>query len=131
MGRIIYEYEQGGWNEWHIVYNDGTSGWLADAQLEYELSWAIAASVAFARSRCKSRQGQEFQWNGKAFQVTSRTHAHYKGVQGELPFRVLGQIGSDVRRSEELRRRLRDDRLQRESAAAIRRARPWSSTNCI
>ena len=31
-------------------------------------------------------QGQNFQWNGKAFQVTSRTHAHYKGVQGELPF---------------------------------------------
>jgi hypothetical protein len=32
VGRIIYEYEQGGWNEWHIVYNDGSSGWLADAQ---------------------------------------------------------------------------------------------------
>ncbi len=28
VGRIIYEYEQGGWNEWHIVYNDGSSGWL-------------------------------------------------------------------------------------------------------
>jgi hypothetical protein len=32
------------------------------------------------------RQGQTFQWNGNAFQVTSRTHARYKGVQGELPF---------------------------------------------
>ena len=25
IGRIIYEYEQGGWNEWHIVFNDGTA----------------------------------------------------------------------------------------------------------
>jgi hypothetical protein len=32
------------------------------------------------------RQGQTYQWNGKTYQVTSRTHAHYKGVQGELPF---------------------------------------------
>ena len=23
-GRIIYEYEQGGWNEWHIVFSDGS-----------------------------------------------------------------------------------------------------------
>src|ERR1700692_3465415 len=39
VGRILYEYEQGGWNEWHIVFNDGKSGWLADAQLEYDLSF--------------------------------------------------------------------------------------------
>ena len=37
-GRIIYEYEQGGWNEWHIVFSDGTSGWLSDAQLQYAIS---------------------------------------------------------------------------------------------
>jgi hypothetical protein len=33
-GRIIYEYDQGNWNEWHLVFNDGVSGWLSDAQLE-------------------------------------------------------------------------------------------------
>src|SRR5579863_1994685 len=38
IGRIIYEYEQGGWNEWHIVFSDGTSGWLSDAQLQYAIS---------------------------------------------------------------------------------------------
>src|SRR6185437_15804656 len=27
-GRLVYEYEQGGWNEWHIVMADGQSGWL-------------------------------------------------------------------------------------------------------
>ncbi|HTC88369.1 MAG TPA: DUF4178 domain-containing protein [Bryobacteraceae bacterium] len=85
VGRIIYEYEHGGWSEWHIVYSDGTSGWLSDAQLEYDLSWSIAPPTPLPGPDQIS-QGQTFQWNGKAFQVTSRTHAHYKGVQGELPF---------------------------------------------
>jgi hypothetical protein len=85
VGRIIYEYEQGGWNEWHIVFNDGSSGWLADAQLEYDLSWASKPPAPLPASD-QIRQGQTYQWNGKTFAVASRTHAHYKGVQGELPF---------------------------------------------
>ena len=31
-------------------------------------------------------RGQQFQWNGKTYELTSLTRAHYKGVQGELPF---------------------------------------------
>src|SRR6202171_1027096 len=38
-GRILYQYQQGGWNEWHITMNDGTSGWLSDAQEEYAVSF--------------------------------------------------------------------------------------------
>jgi hypothetical protein len=83
IGRIIYEYEQGSWNEWHIVFNDGSSGWLADAQLEYDLSWLFPPPQPLPSSTSK---GQEFQWQGKKYQVTSITKAHYKGVQGELPF---------------------------------------------
>src|SRR6266704_4578344 len=46
VGRILYEYEQGGWNEWHVVFNDGKSGWLSDAQLEYDVSCLAADSLA-------------------------------------------------------------------------------------
>jgi hypothetical protein len=85
VGRIIYEYEQGGWNEWHIVYNDGSSGWLADAQLEYDLSWAAKPAGSLPPSD-QVQRGQAYPWNGKTYEVTSLTKAHYKGVQGELPF---------------------------------------------
>jgi len=85
VGRILYEYEQGGWNEWHIVYNDGSSGWLADAQLEFDLSWWTQAPASLPASDQLTR-GQRFQWNSKAYELTSLTRAHYKGVQGELPF---------------------------------------------
>ena len=83
VGRIIYEYEQGGWNEWHIVYNDGSSGWLADAQLEYDLSWLAKPGGLLPLQPSK---GLKVQLDNSTFQVTSITKAHYKGVQGELPF---------------------------------------------
>ena len=83
VGRIIYEYEQGGWNEWHIIFNDGSSGWLADAQLEYDLSWLAKPEQPLPPNTSK---GQTFQWKNGNYQVTSVTKAHYKGVQGELPF---------------------------------------------
>lgn len=85
VGRIIYQYEQGGWNEWHLVYNDGSSGWLSDAQLEYDLSWWTAPPAPLPPAPELTR-GREFTWFRKKFQVTSLTKAHYKGVQGELPF---------------------------------------------
>jgi hypothetical protein len=40
-GRILYEYEQGGWNEWHIVFSDGKSGWLSDAMAEYAVTFGV------------------------------------------------------------------------------------------
>jgi Domain of unknown function (DUF4178) len=83
VGRIMYEYEQGGWNEWHIVFNDGSSGWLADAQLEYDLSWLSTPPGPLPPEPDKY---QTFEWQGHTYQVTSITKAHYKGVQGELPF---------------------------------------------
>jgi hypothetical protein len=85
VGRILYAYKQGGWNEWHIVYNDGSSGWLADAQLEYDLSW-LTPPPGPLPYKDKIHRGAHFDWNGKRFEVTSMTYAQYKGVEGELPF---------------------------------------------
>ena len=82
IGRIIYEYEQGGWNEWHIVFNDNSNAWLSDAQLEYDVSW-LAPNQQIDSTI--SRGGQAV-FNNKTYEVTSITKAHYKGVQGELPF---------------------------------------------
>ena len=83
IGRIIYEYEQGAWNEWHLVYNDSSNGWLADAQLEYDLSWLAKPSEPLPATVHK---GLQLAWNNKSYEVTTVTKAHYKGVQGELPF---------------------------------------------
>ena len=101
VGRIIYEYEQGGWNEWHIVWNDGSSGWLSDAQLEYDLSWLTKPPSPLPPSNQIS-PGQILEWNGKSYQVTTLTTAHYKGVEGELPFQYWDKadmVFADLRTS--------------------------------
>jgi hypothetical protein len=83
IGRIIYEYEQGNWNEWHIMFSDSTSGWLSDAQLEYAVSFLVNSSQPLPPH---VQKGNQFAWNNVNYQVTSVTKAHYVGVQGELPF---------------------------------------------
>lgn len=85
VGRILYEYEQGGWNEWHVVYNDGKSGWLADAQLEYDLSFWTQPPTPLPPAN-QVTTDNVFEWDGRTYQATSITRAHYRGVEGELPF---------------------------------------------
>jgi hypothetical protein len=58
---------------------------LSDAQLEYDVSFGTKPPTALPAVDQLTR-GSSFQWNGKTYQVTSVTKAHYKGVQGELPF---------------------------------------------
>jgi hypothetical protein len=84
-GRILYEYENGGWNEWHIVFNDGTSGWLSDAQLEYAVSTQFQNPGAIPPAD-QINIGKQFRWGDLQYEVTSLTQAHYKGVEGQLPF---------------------------------------------
>jgi len=31
IGRIQLKYDQGLWNEWHLLFDDGKSGWLSEA----------------------------------------------------------------------------------------------------
>lgn len=101
IGRIMYEYKQGGWNEWHIVYNDGRSGWLADAQLEYDLSFWTQPPGPLPAANQIQRDGS-FQFGNHTYRVTSVTRAHYKGVEGELPFQYWDKqdmVFADLRTS--------------------------------
>jgi hypothetical protein len=92
IGRILYEYDQGGWNEWHLMMNDGKSGWLSDAQEEYAIS--SLASGPDLPSETQLQVGQQFKWNGDLYSLSVVTTAHYRGVQGELPFQYWDK--SDV-----------------------------------
>jgi Domain of unknown function (DUF4178) len=82
VGRIIYEYDQGNWNEWHLLMNNG-SAWLSDAQDEYVVTFA--AQGRKLPSECKV--GQRYTWDSDDYNVTTITKAHYRGIEGELPFR--------------------------------------------
>ncbi len=85
VGRIVYQYEQGHWNEWHIVMQDGASGWLSDAQLDYAVSFLVPNHPPFPEAKA-IELNQQFALDGNNYTVSSRTLASYRGVQGELPF---------------------------------------------
>lgn len=82
VGRIVYEYELGRWNEWHIVFNDSRSGWLSDAQLDYAVSF-LANTEA---TKQNYNPGNEVKLYDRKYTVSTITKAAYVGVEGELPF---------------------------------------------
>ena len=84
-GRIVYEYGEGTWNEWHLAFADNTSGWLSDAQAEYAVS-RLAEKAGPLPEEGAVTSGQRYAFNGLTFMVTTRTNARYRGVEGELPF---------------------------------------------
>jgi hypothetical protein len=90
IGRIIYEYDQGSWNEWHLMMNNGSSGWLSDAQDEYAVTFAAPGRKL--PEQCQI--GQQFTWDSDSYTVSTITKAHYRGVEGELPFQYWDK--SDV-----------------------------------
>ncbi len=85
VGRIVYEYQQGLWNEWHLLFMDGSSGWLSDAQLEWSINFQHSATMS-AAEQYRIMVGNKFTWNNIEYEVTSRTMAKYRGVEGQLPF---------------------------------------------
>ena len=85
LGRILYEWDNGGWNEWHIVFSDGASGWLSDAQLQYAVSFRADPGVPVPPAEEVS-PGRHLVFSQVDYEVSTLTLARYKGVEGELPF---------------------------------------------
>lgn len=85
VGRIIYQYEQGTWNEWHCVTNQGQSLWLSDAMAQYAVSQLVNTPGPLP-AQDQVRVGQRLEFNGVRYEVTTMTRARYLGVEGELPF---------------------------------------------
>ncbi|HEU4558289.1 MAG TPA: DUF4178 domain-containing protein [Longimicrobium sp.] len=84
IGRLVYAYERGRWNEWHLLYDDGATGWLSDAQAEYAIT-ALAPSATHPPAE-QVRPGMNAAAGGEQFTITAVTRARYAGTEGELPF---------------------------------------------
>ena len=85
IGRIIYSHDVGAWNEWHLMFSNGSSGWLSDAQAEYAVSFLSNPDYPLPGPSDIYR-GFEYLQQGVRLAVTTLTEANYEGVEGELPF---------------------------------------------
>lgn len=102
IGRIRYEWEQGGWNEWHILFSDQSTGWLSDSQAEYAVSFLVAPPAPLPGAD-QIRPGNMLRISGAPFYVTHLTPVRYIGFEGELPFTTTGRsefLTADLRTSD-------------------------------
>lgn len=90
-GRIVYEYADGGWTEWHLAFDGGGSGWLSDAQAEYAVSSLVPNPPRRLPRADEVSVGFRYEWQRHVLQVTTLTRARYVGVEGELPFEYWGK----------------------------------------
>lgn len=84
IGRICYEYEHGGWNEWHFVTQTGESGWLSDAQLQYAVTRLTPWPASL--NGISMNPGTMVDITASYYTITTITQANYRAVEGELPF---------------------------------------------
>lgn len=104
VGRIQLRDEAGAWNEWYVLFDDGTTGWLSEASGQY--------AVTFDRGKAPGvgafdalLPGRPVTIAGESWSVTDRRIAHCTAAEGELPFPVDSRWEAkvvDLRRDERL-----------------------------
>jgi hypothetical protein len=87
VGRIQLRYEEGAWNEWYLLFDDGGTGWLSEAGGQYAVTFDRGPAPGVPGFDALS-PGRVANVGGEAFTVTDRRTAGCTAAQGELPFPV-------------------------------------------
>lgn len=87
IGRIQLRYEQGMWNEWYLLFGDGTTGWLGDSSGMLVLTTQRSASGALPAFEA-IEVGKHYTIGAESLTASEKRRARCIGGQGELPFKV-------------------------------------------
>lgn len=87
IGRIQLRYDQGLWNEWHLLFDDQRTGWLSEAAGEYVLSFLHPVQEPLP-DLSTLQVAQRLSIASRSWTVTDIEEAECVAGQGELPFRV-------------------------------------------
>lgn len=86
VGRLRVEWEEGSWNEWCILYDAKTTGWLAEAQGLLMISFATPLTEKLPVEASFYAPNLQLQLNGATWTVTDAKTVKYRAAEGELPF---------------------------------------------
>ena len=87
IGRIQLRYSEGFWNEWYALFDDGSTGWLADGSGQFTLTFPKTVNGALPLFD-KLVPGNFLHLGGVSFATSDVRTAQCTGGQGELPFKV-------------------------------------------
>lgn len=88
VGRIQLRYENGVWNEWYALFDDGTAGWLSDGSGQFVFTIVDPSPTDTFPPFENLRPGLPLRYRGAAFYATDVRTARCTGGEGELPFKV-------------------------------------------
>lgn len=87
IGRAQLDWGNGPWNEWYASFDDGSWGWIAEAQGKVYLTRPTDA--ADLPRFHQARVGLRFQVQRTTLVVTERRKARLVAAEGELPFHAV------------------------------------------
>ncbi len=87
VGRIQIRYDDGGWNEWHLVFDDGRTGWLGEASGEYTISFETPLDGEGPAWE-SLQAGGTLRLGSTTYEIADVRRARVVAGEGELPFRV-------------------------------------------
>jgi hypothetical protein len=87
IGRIQLQYADGFWNEWYVLFDDGTNGWLSDASGQFTMTFGTTADRELPLFD-KLVPGRALTQSGQTYTTSDVRSARCSAGQGELPFKV-------------------------------------------
>ena len=90
IGRIQLSFGDGYWNEWHVLFSNGHTGWLGEAMGEYFIN-SLAKTSGGLPSPHDLDLGDGLSLAGEAFVVTGTVTSTLVSYEGEIPFVVDAQ----------------------------------------
>ena len=85
VGRLRVEWEEGSWNEWSILYDAKTAGWLAEAQGLLMVSFPTPLSEQLPVEIDFYAPDRRLKLNGGSWTVADLKTVKYRAAEGELP----------------------------------------------
>jgi ribosomal protein S27AE len=85
IGRLQLKYAEGSWNEWYVIFDNGTNGWLSDDNGAYVLSFDVANPTGLP-ARESLQIGSALVVNGAKYSVAAITEVQLAAAAGELPY---------------------------------------------
>lgn len=86
LGRIQILHPEGYWNEWFLLFQDGSHGWLGEAMGEYFVSSLAQIEPQAIPDFADLHVGKAMLVGSRELVVTNLAQARAVSFQGELPF---------------------------------------------
>jgi len=89
IGRVQMVWDRGRWNEWHMYFDGEESGWLAEAQGQYMVSFHRAHAAGDLPPAASLSPGMSLSIAGVSYEVFDIKPCTLGATEGEIPFRAV------------------------------------------